>query len=401
MRRLIEPRGTPILYWCAGLIRPALCLCCQWFVLSFAITLLACDLSFALSAHQKRVEAISRLGSSRALRYSLWLAMDGREAVPLLRSQKDASSWRKRYWAVRTLGLISSPASESACRIYLRDRDVRVRLSAILALRELDALSAEDAIASIGSSTTLAFRTSIGVTQGTELDHRIAKYLHSMEPTEDRAQLLVRATTAIHVIIGQNPFRTLIRLRTEEGMPDSNRASSIKLYWFVRGQLREQSLSLPQGWCPRTWIDPYRALISAWPAQHPCLIRVYLRSLMGMTGDTGTPLFYARDGNHWRTVNRDVDQFAITDYDGTRFDYNTRLAYVWKRVGGEGHDPLPHRYRLRVYRLKRGHFRLIFDRITKKKYSPLRNSRHGTPLADHDDPLREFGLHWSWWQYHL
>jgi len=174
--------------------------------------------------------------------------------------------------------------------------------------------------------------------------------------------------------------------------------------WTCKGKLQGEVLSLPKGryainpyeWAGGQWSRPSVGMITgasspvlwllAW--QHPDLYefaRVYCYKLRGchwlpLTNVGGVPEFSARGSfKPMRSGIRVWDIYYDLDYahmDYQRYD-------IWK------------------YRVEGETLALITRVRTRRRYAPERTGSavlyipDKVPLAD--DPLREFGLEWTWW----
>lgn len=171
----------------------------------------------------------------------------------------------------------------------------------------------------------------------------------------------------------------------------------ITLQWKLHGRPRRQKLRLPIGWLPHVRGPEYT--IRAWPHKGHKVLMVVLDDPNSGTAQVVAPVFYQRIGAKWKLVNSRLRSMEVSDYGGFHVSSDWRHLWVWDWVSDFDHDPLPHRYFLRTFAIRQGRITLMSTRRTRKAYAPLDGATHGSPLSPANDPLREFGRQWTWWQY--
>ncbi|MCW3053186.1 MAG: hypothetical protein JWN14_2356 [Chthonomonadales bacterium] len=178
---------------------------------------------------------------------------------------------------------------------------------------------------------------------------------------------------------------------------DHPHGGRIHLTWTMAGKTHDQELDMPPRWQPITSSPAYT--VHAWPQRNVTTLEIMLHDPNSGTSDSCAPVFYHRVGTHWKLTNRNLDSFEFSTYGGLHLAPDHKKLYVWDLVGGGGSHGEPAHVWLQTWAWHNGSFHVISTRRTRQTYTFMDNGIKGKSISSKRDPLREFGRHWTWWQY--
>lgn len=173
--------------------------------------------------------------------------------------------------------------------------------------------------------------------------------------------------------------------------------SGIYLFQTTKGRSEKVSLEVSKGWSPGTPPPEYALRFLA---QHnKQVLVVMLNDQNSGTAARRAPAFYRLVGTQWKLTNPDLRSYQFSNWGGGfHLSRDQKRLDVWEVENYDGTRRDPHRYRLNTFIWSRGRFHKTSSRLTRKHYTPQERFEKEKPILRKNDPLREFGRRWSWWQ---
>ena len=348
------------------------------------------------ATHSQFSKLIADLETDKGASASIRLALYSSKAIPTLKFRSKSPLWRARYWSVAALGMIPNSLNRSEKERYLKDKDWRVRISTILALRKTEDSSDIELLETLAkheiNPNVLTFIGGLHTVVGISVVKRL---VYKTIPTEFRVDSLPIEVETNYFTIGE-PSNGLLLMMVRhflhsEFLPDW---SVIHVFHTSHGRLEKSNLEIPKGWSP----DLSSGLVRLLSKHHNQVILAILHDDRSGTAERLAPAFYRLEHMEWKLTNANLKPYQFSNYGGFRLYPNQRRLDVWEVENYKGFRRDPHRYNMSTFVWSHSRFYKISRRLTRKKYVPMEVVEKGKRILPENDPLREFGRRWRWWQ---